>query len=766
MISRREFLKYAGIAGAAAALPLKIGVRSAQAFSQTIPLSKFTQPMRIFGTDIPLAATTGTPYAGVDYYEITAGVFTQQLHPTLPPPGTRLFGYTDGIHPHTHLGAPILAFQGKPVRIKFTNNLPATQIVPFDASITQGFNVATSSQSRAAIHLHGGLVPWTSDGGPFHWLESGLNTQSGVIASGVGKFGASVVDWLPNTAGTLTNDYFYPNNQSPRFMWYHDHAIGITRTNAYSGIATGYLVTDAGVNPTPELGLPIPGVVMVFQDKIFWDGPAGKDPTYATYAPGAVAGDLWYPYLYESNRWKLGKSKLAPPIPSCIPEFFGDTMLVNGTVYPFHNVDEGGYRLRLLNACNARFLNLSFVQEDPKTPNEPLMAKGLPVPALVDVWMVGTEGGFLAKPTQIFQNGLPVVQDPITGVLTPFVPTPTNPGPLLVGPAERPDLIVDFSKCVAVAPATTYNVILYNDAQAPFPGGSQLNDYFFTGGKSGAAGQTKAGFGPNTRTAMKFVVSANVGSTITVPTSGGVTLLPTAPDLVNGGLMLTGTPTGTANLTLNETFDTYGRLMQLVGTTVLPNPALPGAFGRAYLDAPTEQVQFGGVYVWNVFNLTADTHPMHVHEFNAMILSRRLFDVKNFTGTPVYLALGVGPSPTENGWKETFKMNPGECTKLAILVEDPLPEPTYPHTGSYTFQIPGNGLGTVTGRPTVPVSIPGALSTDPPVLVGTGVLPISPRLLEAQYGRIVGDEYVWHCHILEHEEHDMMRPLVCHYLGA
>jgi spore coat protein A, manganese oxidase len=763
MISRRDFLKYAGIAGAAAALPLKIGVRSAQAFSQTIPLSKFAQAMRIFGTDIPLAATTGTPYAGVDYYEITAGVFTQQLHPTLPLPGTRLFGYTDGIHPHTHLGAPILAFQGKPVRIKFNNSLPATQIVPYDATITQGLGVTSPTQDRAAIHLHGGLVPWVSDGGPFHWLESGVNTQSGVTAN-PGKFGASVVDWLPNTANVLTNDYFYPNNQSPRFMWYHDHAIGITRTNAYSGVATGYLVTDLGVNPTPELGLPIPGVVMVFQDKIFWDGPAGKDPTYATYALGAVAGDLWYPYLYESNRWKLGKSKLAPPIPSCIPEFFGDTMLVNGTVYPFHNVDKGQYRLRLLNACNARFLNLSFAQEDPKVPNEPLIKNGLPVPAPVDVWMVGTEGGFLAKPTMIFQAGLPVVQDPLTNAITPFVPTPTNPGPLLVGPAERPDLIVDFSKCgPPVAPATTYNVILYNDAQAPFPAGSQLNDYFFSGNS-----KSKAGVGPNTRTPMMFKVSTAAGPAITVPASGGVTLLQTVPDTVNGGLMLAATVTvaGTADRTLNENFDIYGRLQQLVGTNVLPNAAIPGAFGRAYLDAPTEQVNYGSVYVWNVLNLTGDTHPMHVHEFNAMILSRRLFDVKNFTGTPVYLAVGVGPSPTENGWKETFKMHPGECTKIAIQVEDPLPAPTYPHNGSYTFQIPGNGTGTVTGRPTVPVHTPGALPTDPPVFVGTGVLPISPRLLQTQYGGLVGDEYVWHCHILEHEEHDMMRPLVCHYPGA
>ena len=230
-------------------------------------------------------------------------------------------------------------------------------------------------------------------------------------------------------------------------------------------------------------------------------------------------------------------------------------------------------------------------------------------------------GFSISRPTTSRRGRSPVTSN--IRLSKKIVPTPTNPGPLLVGPAERPDLIVDFSKCVAVAPATTYSVILYNDAQAPFPAGSQLNDYFFSGGKSGAAGQTAAGFGPNTRTPMKFVVSANAGPAIQLPASGGVTLLPTVSDTVNGGLMLAGTVTvaGTADRTLNENFDTYGRLQQLVGTNVLPNPAIPGAFGRAYLDAPTEQVNYNSVYVWNVFNLTGDTHPMHVHEFNAMVLS-------------------------------------------------------------------------------------------------------------------------------------------------
>ncbi len=211
-------------------------------------------------------------------------------------------------------------------------------------------------------------------------------------------------------------------------------------------------------------------------------------------------------------------------------------------------------------------------------------------------------------------------------------------------------------------------------------------------------------------------------------------VMPTVADTVNGGLKLNMLPGGTfvyngvphtyiaatQELTLNENFDMQGRLQQLVGTTV---PLLKGTFGRAYSDPATEFVTYGTIQIWNIYNLTADTHPMHVHLFNAMILRRRPFKVSSFNGIPAWTALGRGPDPGEEGWKDTFKMNPGECTTIAVLVEHPLPGRT------------------VSVTPVV----------GPPSVVQ---LPVSPR------PGITGDEYVWHCHILEHEEHDMMRPLV------
>jgi spore coat protein A len=725
-ISRRKFMQIAAMAGGATMLPMPmrwLGTRNAYAFSNSIALSKFSQAMRTFGVDIPVAVSNGA-YTNMDDYTVIAGTFKDQLHPSLTNP-TRLYGYgaslTAGgeLANAKHLGHAIIATKGRPARLRLSSSLPAKHIIPFDSSIPMP--QTGLRQDRAAVHLHGGLVPWASDGGPFHWFSNPANN-----AAGLPTIGPSQVQWLPDMNGALTDDYFYPNFQSSRFMWYHDHAIGTTRTSAYAGLASGYVIFDA--NDPVEMQLATAGyspteLLMVFQDKIFWD-PA-KDPGYATYITGAVAGDLWYPYLYERALWKINGPGKNLPIPSAIPEFFGDTMLVNGLVYPYKAVNQGSYRMRTLNACNARFLNLSFVTEDPNNPGEPLGGYLAPTPAPVDAWIIGTEGGFLPSPVQIFSKGLP---------LAAFVPTPFKPGPWLNGPAERYELIVDFSKCMF-----GQKVLLYNDAQAPFPAGAPNNDYYPGAPKNPVI--TAAGMGPNSRTLMRFDVSLiGNGIPVTLPANSAMQasnpVLPTVADPVNGGLKLniagsTYTHNGvqynviptTQELTLNEVFDVFGRLQQLVGTNV---PLVKGTFGRAYLDAPTETIQYKSIQIWNIYNLTADTHPMHVHEFNAMILRRRPFQVSSFNGIPNWKGPGRGPDPEESGWKETFRMNPGECTTIAILVEDPLPGRTA------TVQADGNTY--------------------------TGTLPYSPRL-KTSYN-IVGDEYVWHCHILEHEEHDMMRPLV------
>ena len=741
MLSRRDFLKYSGITAAAMGLPLKLGVKSADAFGVSMALQKFIDPMPLFGAQIPLGAKASVqPYTGVDYYQIQAGVFRQQLHSQLPATGTRLYGFSataDGVTRNfAHLGGAVLATKGTPVRFTFTSELPVQHILPYDASIP---NFQTGSgggrQDRSAVHLHGGLVPWPSDGGPFHWQANPNNT-------GGAQNGASVIPWLWDGTQNVW-DYFYPNEQSARLMWYHDHAIAETRLNAYAGIATGYILQDANDNLTLGGGvlnlapynIPFLGQPIVFQDKVFWNPVS--DPTYPTYVSGVQPGDLWYPWFYDPLIWPIAKGGI-PPTPSAVPEFFGDTMLANGHVFPFHEVGVGDYRFRLLNACNARWLDLSFVQEDPLVPGEPLFGRaGAPVAANVDVWQIGTEGGFLPVPVQLVAAGVP---------LQPF----------LVGPAERADIIVRFN-----APTLNTKIILYNVAGSPFPGGAPIFDWFV--GNRNLPVQPVPGFGPNTRTVMQFRVvaaPANLPTTMTIPAAISVGSIPTSP-APGGGLQVnpinivagvyTDPFTGIAyaydpipvQLTLNEVVEPLGfaqgvgftgRLLTLIGSVA--GALLPpfGIGGIYYVEPPTEFVTYDTLRIWDVFNFTADAHPMHFHLFNVQVLLRQNAN-KNLGIT----GRGAVPLLNEMGFKETVTMYPGQVTRVAALVEDPLPAAKYPRDAA--------------GRPQIPVT----------TAAGTvnSVVPFSPRL-NAAYG-LQADEYVWHCHILEHEEHDMMRPMVASY---
>jgi spore coat protein A len=163
-------------------------------------------------------------------------------------------------------------------------------------------------------------------------------------------------------------------------------------------------------------------------------------------------------------------------------------------------------------------------------------------------------------------------------------------------------------------------------------------------------------------------------------------------------------------LTLNEDFDNYGRLIQTIGTFTsksLDNQGVP-TWGLAYTSPATEQPTAGSIEVWQIFNLTGDTHPIHFHLVNVQIIQRQPF--KGVPGRLHFSGPPIPPDPNEVGWKETVRMNPGEA--ITVIMQFNLPK-----------------------------------------------LP-TPAMNNAVSPRTGGREYVWHCHILEHEEHDMMRPLV------
>jgi spore coat protein A len=560
-------------------------------------------------------------------------------------------------------------------------------------------------------------VPWISDGGPFGFWDrkgnKGISFKNNEVLR--------PTEWAIGHIPVNEAEYYYPNDQSARFAWYHDHAMGITRLNAYAGIASAYIIRDKfEANMVKYFGLPkfvenggreLP---LVFQDKIFQNGTdANPDRPF----PGSAnhLGDLWYPYEYDVNRWG---SSTAPSV-SVVPEAYGDTMLVNGTAFPKATVDPRRYRFRVLNACQARVLNLQLYEDN---------GQGLPdfTKPGPNWTVIGTEGGFLARAVSV-PSGVPIrttADSEGRMVVDPAAPG----GSLIVATGERLDLVVDFNG------KGGKKYILYNDAPAPYPNGSWDNDYPNAAGIGDTSVLMRFEVKPDSRTIAKdnpfllglgIPMAGNPDARIDPPLAGRFPNMP--PEFLTW-LTATSAPLPiptrkgikVRQLTLNETLDANGRLIQMLGTNVAPTTV--GEFSRPYgdpadpLSLATETPAEGATEVWQIANLTGDTHPIHFHLVNAQILSRRFFDTVAYAAT----AVGVpaipaydpkyparGPEPTELGWKETVKMHPGEVT--TVIMKFSLPK--------------------------VPFTIP-------------------------QSPRTGGHEYVWHCHILEHEEHDMMRTLV------
>ena len=249
-LTRRQFISMAtkaGIAaGASMAVPWAFDVRSAYAFSQS-PL------VRKFVTTLPGRRARGreqhrsVPAAGdQDDFDV------RRPHDGRLQPGSREVRREDApgseerhavagatttaaTGDQKYLGGVIVAKRGTPVMLNVTNQLPTKAIIPIDPTIMAGPNgvmVGDLPLNRTAVHLHGGFTPWFSDGTPLQWFDP------------KGAMGASFMNIPGTNPPKGTANYYYPMDQSARFVWYHDHAMGITRTNAYSGIASALLVID------------------------------------------------------------------------------------------------------------------------------------------------------------------------------------------------------------------------------------------------------------------------------------------------------------------------------------------------------------------------------------------------------------------------------------------------------------------------------------------------------------------------------------------
>jgi hypothetical protein len=318
------------------------------------------------GQYIPIAVADTTSYPGNDYYELGIHQYTKKLHSDLPP--TLLRGYYSKLNStptdsSQYLGAAIIAKRNRAVRIKYTNELPVNAagklFLPVDPTLMgagAGPVGGNFTQNRANIHLHGGRTPWISDGTPHQWVapaadstvyKKGASFQnvpdmvngSVVSVNGVGNVAVPCIGGAKCFNATTTDGIgtlYYTNDQSARLMFFHDHALGITRLNVYAGIAAPYILTSqveedlisgtdvSGGNPAAKQMLPDMGGVyhygipLVIQDKSFVNDattPVGAgfpaatsgyaptsptlttDPLWATYV-GTGGGNLWLPHEY------------------------------------------------------------------------------------------------------------------------------------------------------------------------------------------------------------------------------------------------------------------------------------------------------------------------------------------------------------------------------------------------------------------------------------------------------------------------------------
>ena len=605
----------------------------------------------------------------IDYYEISVKQFPQQILPT-PLPATTVWGYgavsnsfdRNGLLLHNAPSLTIEADWKRPVRVKWINDLKDAngKYLPHLLAVDPTLHWANPPGGTAGrdtrptftetpgpytgpvpmvVHVHGAVgVGDESDG----YAEAWYLPAADEIPDEYAKVGT----WYDFFAGKATANFGvtwgpgfatfqYPNLNRASTVWYHDHTLGMTRLNVYAGPAGFYLIRGgpAGDDAVLDSRTAVPAVL---------PGPApkvnDKFPPNKTYYEIPIAiqdrsfdsdGSLFYPVTREFFDEFTGPFiPFTNVSPIWNPEFFGNMIMVNGNTWPFQTVEQRRYRFRFLNGCNSRFLILDF--------ND--------IPG-VEVWQVGNEGGFLAAPVNL---------------------TATNDNRLLMGLAERADMIVDFTN-VPVGSYVLGNV----GPDEPFGGGVPGVD--FEPSDPDSTGQV-----------MQFRVVPAVAPDPTTPPQ--FMALPAIAPLPE--------PVTTRKLALIEMMS---NVHDGPSEAMLGNVDGDGiAEHKMWADPVSENPNVGDTEDWELYNFTADAHPMHIHEVTFAVVDRQAitFTQDEETGGISAVAKTGNPRPPEaweNGLKDTAISYPGEVTRLRAK-----------------FDTPG--------------------------------------------------QYVWHCHIVEHEDNEMMRP--------
>jgi len=643
MLTRRDFLKTGAVAGGSFFV---LGGRVLPHALAQLPggtLNPTTIPKYVNRLVIPpvMPPLTAVQSSDIDRYAIAVRQFPQQILPA-GMPATTVWGYGSAPHRGTfnYPSFTVEARADRPVRVTWINGLVdrngryLPHLLAVDPTLhwanppggTDGRDMHPTFTSTPGpytgpvpivTHLHGGHSAEESDGYAEAWyLPHANNIPAGYARIGSfyeefkAKFEAKWHQaWPPGTAV-----FQYQNDQRASTMWFHDHTLGMTRANVYAGPAGFYLVRG-GASDLPEGVLP---------------GPAPRlgDPPGTSYYEIPIAvqdrsfnadGSLFYP---ASREFFDGFSGPYIPTSDISPiwnaEFFGNTMVVNGRTWPVLPVEPRRYRLRFLNGCNSRFLIMKIV-------SDPLASR--PVTSAIPFWQIGTEGGFLPAPVRLDQ--------------------------LLMGLAERADVIVDFTG----VPVGTELYLINEGPDEPFGGGEPEDA--FPAADPGTTGEV-----------MKFVVVPAASRDTSVPPDQ--LTLPTFTPL--------GDATATRQVSLNEE---DSAVLEGVGPREAELGTLDGSGNPVFLgwDQPiTENPALGATEVWEIHNFTEDAHPIHIHEVQFQVANRQPFE-----GPP------RPPERWETGYKDTVIAYPDEITRVKAKFD----------------------------------------------LAGL---------------------YVWHCHIVEHEDNEMMRP--------
>jgi spore coat protein A, manganese oxidase len=693
MIDRRQFLKVGGMAGAGIFVPrswfanrpfFQLQPMDVEAILDPTAITKYAEPL-VIPPAMPSTGTVSLPDGGdADYYEIAVRQFQQQILPAIDGWGqTTVWTYTAEGHPET-LNYPaftIEAAYGRPVRVKWINGLVDSNggylphILPVDQTLHWA-NPPGPPDSEAAIqdpylgpvpivtHLHGAHTHDESDGYTEAWyLPAANNIPDWVNFTGgslYDQFKAKFavrwgLDWEPGTA-----TFQYPNEQRATTLWFHDHALGMTRNNVYAGPAGSYLIRGGDDDlPGGTLPGPAPGVgddpfgtyyeiPIVIQDRTFNQNGTLFYPDNRAFFEGLEPDQLRIPFEPSTQTCDGTKSDVSP---IWNPEFFGNTMVVNGRTWPRLDVEPRRYRFRFLNGCNSRFVLLKMVTGNPAA---------RPATSALPFWQIGADGGFLAAPTELET--------------------------LLIAPAERADVIVDFS---GLTEGT--EIYLVNEGpDEPFGGGVPGTDFSYADPAS--TGQV-----------MRFdVVALASMDTTTPPASLALpSIAPLGPAVRTRPLSLNEQSSENIQVITDQDgnlvmdcddpeAEVFGPTEALLGTLDSGLMAVP----LSWHDAISEKPNLGDTEIWELYNFTADAHPIHVHLVQFEVMNRQGLETDDegmATQPAVLVGDPIPPESWEDGWKDTVIAYPGQVTRIKARFD----------------------------------------------LAGL---------------------YVWHCHILEHEDNEMMRP--------